>query len=572
MDLREAFFKQKIELRAANREIIQLKKQIERFQKGIAASDTFQKQLSHIQGLNYKVSEMTHVSNRYKSMYEQKVLENKRLSSRNTELEFENQHLHWQLDCLLRQRSSEGMTAAQKAREKIDALSDEVARLTALLKRNGTNTGTPTSKTAIGQKKMIPNSREKTGRKRGAQPGHKKHSLAPFVENEITHTISHSLDCCPACGGSLHMLQKFSKDESDYEVRVVRKRHIFYEYGCDCCGNTIRTKDRALKAQNQYGSGIQAFALSLMNLGFVSINRTRRIINGIGSAPLNISEGYLAKLQKRYANLLSGFIHDVRTACIGSPLIYWDDTVVFINTARACFRFYGNEKLALYCAHMKKDLPSVFEDGVLPALPPSATVMHDHNSISYHKGFLFRNVECLQHLERDLQKVIDASGHSWAASMKELVKSTIHRRKQLISQGFHRFDDQTISDFLCDYDAFLHIGYREYSKECNRYFSTFENALLIRLNQYKDNYTEWVRDFSVPTTNNISERSLRFIKCKDKISGQFQSERYAQFFAAIRTYIETCARNGINEFQAILRLTQGNPFSLCELLSPSGAT
>ena len=282
MDLREAFFKQKIELRAANREIIQLKKQIERFQKGIAASDTFQKQLSHIQGLNYKVSEMTHVSNRYKSMYEQKVLENKRLSSRNTELEFENQHLHWQLDCLLRQRSSEGMTAAQKAREKIDALSDEVARLTALLKRNGTNTGTPTSKTAIGQKKMIPNSREKTGRKRGAQPGHKKHSLAPFVENEITHTISHSLDCCPACGGSLHMLQKFSKDESDYEVRVVRKRHIFYEYGCDCCGNTIRTKDRALKAQNQYGSGIQAFALSLMNLGFVSINRTRRIINGIG--------------------------------------------------------------------------------------------------------------------------------------------------------------------------------------------------------------------------------------------------------------------------------------------------
>ena len=47
MDLREAFFKQKIELRAANREIIQLKKQIERFQKGIAASDTFQKQLSH---------------------------------------------------------------------------------------------------------------------------------------------------------------------------------------------------------------------------------------------------------------------------------------------------------------------------------------------------------------------------------------------------------------------------------------------------------------------------------------------------------------------------------------------
>ena len=48
------------------------------------------------------------------------------------------------------------------------------------------------------------------------------------------------------------------------------------------------------------------------------------------------------------------------------------------------------------------------------------------------------------------------------------------------------------------------------------------------------------------------------------MSGQFLSESYAQYFANILTYIETCVRNGVNEFQALLRLTQNNPYTLQE--------
>lgn len=32
-------------------------------------------------------------------------------------------------------------------------------------------------------------------------------------------------------------------------------------------------------------------------------------------------------------------------------------------------------------------------------------------------------------------------------------------------------------------------------------------------------------------------------------------------------YIETCVRNGVNEFQALLRLTRNNPYTLQELFS-----
>ena len=59
---------------------------------------------------------------------------------------------------------------------------------------------------------------------------------------------------------------------------------------------------------------------------------------------------------------------------------------------------------------------------------------------------------------------------------------------------------------------------------------------------------------------------IHFVKTKDKVSGQFQSIEYASYFAAIRTYLETCARNGVNEFTALLRLTQGQPYTISELI------
>lgn len=55
-----------------------------------------------------------------------------------------------------------------------------------------------------------------------------------------------------------------------------------------------------------------------------------------------------------------------------------------------------------------------------------------------------------------------------------------------------------------------------------------------------------MQDFTLPTTNNLSERSLRGIKSHMKISGQFESVESADNHAVIRTYTETCRRNGIN--------------------------
>ena len=43
-------------------------------------------------------------------------------------------------------------------------------------------------------------------------------------------------------------------------------------------------------------------------------------------------------------------------------------------------------------------------------------------------------------------------------------------------------------------------------------------------------------------------------KSKQKISGQFGDVKNAEDFAAVRTYIETCRRNGKDPYEALYRL------------------
>ena len=74
-------------------------------------------------------------------------------------------------------------------------------------------------------------------------------------------------------------------------------------------------------------------------------------------------------------------------------------------------------------------------------------------------------------------------------------------------------------------------------------------------------------DFDVPFTNNLSERSLRGIKSNQKASGQFWNIESANWYATIKSYIETCSRNNVNIYNALIMLCIGKPYSLQDILS-----
>ena len=224
-----------------------------------------------------------------------------------------------------------------------------------------------------------------------------------FDVSEITDVMEHELDlfteCCDLCGGKLTDTgESVPKDEFDVVIDVVKRRHEYHIYECADCGATVRLPiNQKLKERNQYGSNIQAAALSLMVTGNVAINKVCMLINGMTSGQMNPSEGFICKLYKRASFGLAAFVKDLKRFMIRRALIYWDDTVIMIQTRRSCMRFYGDETISYYTAHGSKDLNSLIEDDVLPLLTKETTVMHDHNKVNYNDLFCFENVECNQH-------------------------------------------------------------------------------------------------------------------------------------------------------------------------------
>ncbi len=456
----------------------------------------------------------------------------------------------------------------------IKALTNEVAHLKAIAGHDGTNTGVPTSATPIGKKKVIPNSRRSSGKAKGGQPGHEKHEMQMFDENEITEVIPHELGgddlFCDKCGGGLTDTgEVVCKDEFDVIIKTVKRRHKYHIYKCAGCGGRVRLEiSKTHKEKNQYGSNVQAVALSLMATGNVAINKVRMLIAGMTNGEMLLSEGFISRLYKRAAVTLEAFLAELRVFILQKTLLYWDDTVIMIKTARACMRFYGDETVSYYTAHLHKDMDSLLEDDILPVLTDETTVMHDHNRVNYNGLFCFKNIECNQHLQRDLQKVTDDfPGHTWSGGVKELISATIKDRKDRMSAGEESFSGEYVTSFFHQLDDYLSKGLAESGKDSNPEEQTFEKTLLARIAEYKDNYFLWVKDFKMPTTDNLSERGLRGIKSHMKISGQFDNEETAKYYAAVKTYIETCRRNHINEMHALSRLCGGNPYTVAEIFS-----
>ena len=446
----------------------------------------------------------------------------------------------------------------------MEELKREIERLNGIQSLDGTISGIPTSKTPINKKKVIPNFAKNTGGKIGRKEGHKKDSLQRIDDSKINQEIIHELDVCPKCDGKelVETGKVITKDVKDYQIITWNTRHYFKEYKCTCCGKLVHKEiPNHLKEECQYGSNTKSMALALTNIGNVPFNKTRRIIAGLSMNDIEPCEGYLAKLQKVASKNLSNFIQELHQHIVKAPIVYWDDTVININKKQSCMRYYGNDEVCLFKAHEKKNKEGLDKDNILKLLGSSTIVEHDHN-----KEYCFMNAECCQHLLRDLRKVeINIPSRTWCKKIIELFQQYDHKRNELLSNNINNFSDEEINEFILKLDQYLLEGLEENEKDSKPYYANKELTLINRIMEYRDNYIYWILDFSIPFTNNLSERNLRGVKSKMKVSGQFQNVERAEDYANIRSYIETCRLYGINEYLALTRLVENNPYTFSEL-------
>lgn len=84
--------------------------------------------------------------------------------------------------------------------------------------------------------------------------------------------------------------------------------------------------------------------------------------------------------------------------------------------------------------------------------------------------------------------------------------------------------------------------------------------LVERLGKDREWVLRFMHDFRLPFDNNQAERDVRMIKVKQKISGSFRTERGAERFCRIRSYISTVRKQGGNVLGALEGVFKAKPF------------
>lgn len=457
----------------------------------------------------------------------------------------------------------------------IKKLEKRITQLEKTLNTDSSNSSLPTSKNRIG-KKVISNSREKSDKSIGGQKGHKIHKLDYFEEEEITNIVEHTLNFCPECGGNLKEINIVKSDIIDIEVKVTKTRNNIHNYRCNHCKKNI-SANNTLPRGASYGNSINALILSLLNESNVAYNKVQKHIYGISNGKIDLTEGYIAKLQKKAANNLDIFVDDLRKKILTLDKVHWDDTCIKIQSdtenkngkkvKEAIIRFYGNDNYALLLGHSKKDEESIEKDGILPNLSSNCTCIHDHVLLNYNDKYKFQNAECNSHILRYLKGVKDnIHDHTWQDKMAELLRNLNNKRDEYINKGVLSFNESEIKQAYTEYENIIKLGYEENEtmKEYH-FYKKDELNLIKRLDKYKDNHLLFIKDFDIPFTNNTAERGLRQTKRKLAVSFLFKNINTMKDYAKITSYTETCYRNNITRYEALKRLCSNNPYTVEEL-------
>ena len=415
--------------------------------------------------------------------------------------------------------------------------------LTARIHKDHTNSSKPSS--ADPNHKTIHNSREKSGRKPGAQDEHEFHprKRLPPTETVFIPAPAEYMDN-PNFKVTGKMIRK---QVIGVKVIVEVKEYVTPQFRNQITGQRVHAAfPDGMKDDVVYDGSVKALAYMINNYCNVSIDKTRCFIRDITGGQLNISNGAICNLAREFSVKTQSERDEIFLDLMAAPVLHTDFTFGRVNgkTAAVIICVTPEGKVMYQARETKgkegvKGSPVEFYEG---------TVVSDHESVLADKGS--RHQECMSHIERYIRSAQETeSSRKWPPLLLNWSQESIHFWKQRNSGV--QVDEEKPDELISKLHEILHDAKEEYlDVPAPSYFSDGFNTIK-RMIEAPEEYTLFLVDPAVPPTNNIAERCGRKYKRKSHQVISFRSMQGSVYFCDGLTIMENLRSQNLNLFDEI---------------------
>jgi transposase len=445
----------------------------------------------------------------------------------------------------------------------IVTLQARVAELERRFGKDSSNSSKPPSSDGLRKPSRVERrAAERATRRPGKQPGAPGAHLAQVAEPD--QVVEHVPDRCGGCGADLAVAPTVGVEARQVfdlpRLRLGVVEHRAERRRCACGTTTSGSFPAYVRAAACYGPGVRALVCYLCVHQHLPVDRAAQLLADVLGAP--VATGTLAAVTGEGAAGLDGFVQVVREQLAAAPVAHFDETGARVAGRLHWVHSASTQTLSLFTVHARRGKQAMDAAGVLPGFAGVAV----HDGWSPYWRYDAVHALCGAHLLRELDAVADEPGQGWAAGMAELLcdaKLVADRARQA---GHKQADEAARARLVARYQRLLADGQRANPPPRLRRPGHARQRrspaarLLARLDTHRDEVLCFLDDVRVPFTNNQAERDLRMVKLQQKISGCWRTLAGAEAFLAVRSYLSTAGKQGLNPLNVLCRLFQGNPW------------
>ena len=381
--------------------------------------------------------------------------------------------------------------------------------------------------------------REPSGKKPGGQQGHIGTTLDMVKDPD--KIIEHIPQFCKCCGEDISQLpSKFVERRQEVilpAIKPIYVEHRVFQRTCTC-GNTIKADfPSGITSGISYGENVENLAAYMSARQYLPFQRLSEIFRYVFNIP--ISEGSLVNAINRVTEKAIPAYDLIRKKAENNKVNGGDETGAKINGQKGWFWTIQGKLFTFVmasCNRGKQTIDEYFPNGFI-----FSVLVHDCWKC-YFKVAAFAHQICLAHLLRELNHINDCYKLKWASDFKQLLLETIAFKKILLPEDYRKTLNQR-NEFEARLDKLLN----QTIDKKHPLALSFQKRLI----KYRQHIFTFLYYQHVPPDNNASERAIRNVKVKQKISGQFKSFAGAKSFAILRSVIDTAIKNNLNPLKSL---------------------